>query len=148
VVARPDGDMIWIACAFERDGIGPVLPKGGRKKRESLEEAARREIAEETGLTDLHYLGELGSRERQDWRRRFWQVTHYLLFGTLQTVGTPTDPKHPPSRWAELGPELPLIWPEQVDLLRAQSALIRRLVGEWQAGQGSAPTDSERDRLS
>lgn len=40
------------------------FPKGHVESGETDEEAARREIEEETGLTDLEYLDDLGSYER------------------------------------------------------------------------------------
>jgi 8-oxo-dGTP pyrophosphatase MutT (NUDIX family) len=40
------------------------FPKGGLEEGESLLEAAKREIREEAGLTELALLGELGSYER------------------------------------------------------------------------------------
>ena len=40
------------------------FPKGGIEPGESALDAAKREIREEAGITDLEYLGELGSYER------------------------------------------------------------------------------------
>lgn len=41
-----------------------LFPKGHPEEGETDEEAARREIAEEAGLTDLEYLDDLGTYER------------------------------------------------------------------------------------
>lgn len=53
--------------AMVRHGVSNgawLFPKGHTDPGESDEDAARREIAEEAGLTDLELLGDLGSYER------------------------------------------------------------------------------------
>lgn len=59
------GDGGTIALVKNADGDGAWLfPKGHIEAEETDEEAARREILEETGLTDLEYLDDLGSYTR------------------------------------------------------------------------------------
>lgn len=58
------GDVGTIAVVRNRPGTGWFFPKGKIETGEDDETAARREIAEETGLTDLEYLDDLGSYER------------------------------------------------------------------------------------
>lgn len=59
------GDSGTIALVRRRDGDGAWLfPKGRVDGGETDEQAARREIFEETGLTDLELIDDLGSYER------------------------------------------------------------------------------------
>lgn len=59
------GDSGTIALVRRRGGDGAWLfPKGGVNDGEADEQAARREIFEETGLADLELIDDLGSYER------------------------------------------------------------------------------------
>ena len=59
------GDHGTIAMVRVRNGDGAWLfPKGHIEEGEDGETAARREIAEEVGLTNLEYLDDLGSYTR------------------------------------------------------------------------------------
>ena len=53
-----------VALVKRRPGTDWFFPKGGVEAGEAPEDAARREIEEETGLTELEYLDDLGSYER------------------------------------------------------------------------------------
>lgn len=58
------GDSGTIALVRTKGGRGWTFPKGHIEEGESDEVAARREIEEETGLTDLELIDDLGSYER------------------------------------------------------------------------------------
>jgi 8-oxo-dGTP pyrophosphatase MutT (NUDIX family) len=59
------GDRGTIAMVRRSNSNGAWLfPKGHAEEGETDEETARREVAEETGLTDLELLGDLGTYER------------------------------------------------------------------------------------
>jgi 8-oxo-dGTP pyrophosphatase MutT (NUDIX family) len=59
------GDGGTIALVQSKHGDGSWLfPKGHVEEGETLEETARREILEETGLTDLEFIADLGMYER------------------------------------------------------------------------------------
>jgi 8-oxo-dGTP pyrophosphatase MutT (NUDIX family) len=58
------GDGGTVAMVFSQNSKSWLLPKGHIEDGETDEEAARREIAEETGLTDLEYLDDLGEFTR------------------------------------------------------------------------------------
>jgi 8-oxo-dGTP pyrophosphatase MutT (NUDIX family) len=135
VVARlAEDDRVVIALTREPDYRPFILPKGGVEASESLEAAARREIAEEAGLSDLHLLAKLGQRERLDASRTRWITAHYFLFATRQVKGLPTDPAHRYQlAWAPLEALPVFLWPEQLELVQTNAALIERLLREFLA---------------
>jgi 8-oxo-dGTP pyrophosphatase MutT (NUDIX family) len=130
VVRRGEDGRVLVALAREKGLDSLVLPKGGVERGEALEEAARREIAEEAGFTDLTLLTDLGTRERLDYNKRRWITTHFFLFATGQSSGKPTDPEHEyESVWVPLDGDLSgLFWPEQRALLaEARETIIAHL---------------------
>lgn len=58
------GDSGMIALVRREGGTKWLFPKGRVEENETHEDAARREIAEEAGLTNLELLDDLGSYER------------------------------------------------------------------------------------
>jgi ADP-ribose pyrophosphatase YjhB (NUDIX family) len=135
VVARLEDGRVLVALAREADWPLFILPKGGVEVGESLEQAARREIAEEAGLTELRLLVKLGVRERLSHDRRRWNSVHYFLFATSQVEGAPTDLAHHYGVWWHPLRALPeMLWPEQLDLLRANAEDIERLVRQKEPG--------------
>lgn len=59
------GDKAQVAMVRHERGANTwFFPKGRVEESEDEEATARREIAEETGLTDLEFLGDLGTYER------------------------------------------------------------------------------------
>jgi 8-oxo-dGTP pyrophosphatase MutT (NUDIX family) len=123
VIARIEKASIVIALAREGDHENLVLPKGGVEPDESLVEAARREIEEEIGISELVCLGPLGVCERLSFNRKNWITTHYFLFLTAQVNATPTHSDrhwHGP-RWIGVGDDRGLaeiFWPEQRELIQ------------------------------
>lgn len=125
---------VYVSFAREKGFESSVLPKGRVKKKETAEQAARREIAEESGFSDLHLLADLGTLERMNFARTHWKITRYFLFATRQLEATPTDRKHPPSVWYPLRERPALYWPEQQALLDDNEARIRGLALAWHEG--------------
>jgi ADP-ribose pyrophosphatase YjhB (NUDIX family) len=127
VIARKDASAVLVALITEPGLSGYVLPKGHLEPGEDLEQAARREIVEEAGIADLVLVCKLGVKERLDFKKRAWKVTHYYLFTTSQSVCVPTDPKHQYSvGWFPLNALPPMFWPEQRDLVEQSSQQITR----------------------
>ena len=128
VVVRKDQSGIWVALVRERNQVQYVLPKGHLDPGEDEEKAARREIAEESGLTHLNILGDLGLRGRLDFGRKNWKNTRYFLFSTNQVEGTPTDPNHPHKvGWFPLDQLPEMFWPEQKALIDDKRDMIRKI---------------------
>jgi 8-oxo-dGTP pyrophosphatase MutT (NUDIX family) len=82
VVARVENAGVYIALVREKGLSHYVLPKGHVEAGESVEAAAKREIEEEAGFTELTLLAPLGIKERLDFGKRAWKQTHYYLFAT------------------------------------------------------------------
>jgi 8-oxo-dGTP pyrophosphatase MutT (NUDIX family) len=129
IVARTDGGRVYIASVRENDLALYVLPKGGVKQGEDLVQAARREIEEEAGLTQLLLLQKLAVRERLSYDKQTWLVIHYFLFATSQIEGTPTDVEHDYTLcWFPIEEPPPLLWPEQEELIETyRDRIIRNI---------------------
>src|SRR4051812_23626660 len=99
IVVRMDADQLFIALVRETNIPQFVLPKGGVDVGEDVEHAARREIAEEAGLTRLTLIREFAIQERLSYDKQVWLITHYFLFTTNQAVGMPTDTAYHTAMW-------------------------------------------------
>ncbi len=83
-----------------KNGNGAWLfPKGHIEEGETKEEAARREIQEETGLKNLEYVGELGSFERhpinKDGTYRISEIKVMYMFLFFAEEGAILAPEMP-----------------------------------------------------
>lgn len=83
------------------------LPKGHIEDGEDAITAARREIEEETGITNLDFVKDLGSYVRyrighEGKEDRSEQKTIYMfLFTTNEMELVPKDPHNPEAKWVE-----------------------------------------------
>jgi ADP-ribose pyrophosphatase YjhB (NUDIX family) len=97
VVVNPRGEL---AVVTQSDGTWS-LPKGHLRHGESALDAARREILEETGISELGLVRELGSYERpavRDGAPELKTITMFL-FSAPDAVLRPRDPANPQARW-------------------------------------------------
>ncbi len=126
---RQEGEKLLVALVREEGTQDYILPKGRVEDGEALEAAAKREIEEEAGLASLTLLRELGVRERMDFRRRSWKITHYFLFSTSQGQGHPTDPNHMyRCEWFPIDALPAMFWPDQKELIETNRRKIIDLV--------------------
>lgn len=130
VVARVEGGRVHVALVREGARFQYVLPKGHVESGEMVEQAARREIAEETGLTDLELLGTLGVRERLDFDRTSWKTTHYFLLVTTQRQGSSAHSGHEMT-WFPIDALPPMFWPEQRELIESNRGRILELLSGY-----------------
>lgn len=118
VVVRKQAGVVWVALAQEKIYDDYVLPKGHVEWGESVIEAARREIGEEVGISDLKLVEKLGVKTRLDFKKTEWKITHYFLYITNQEEAVPTHTEqHETMHWVPLDPVPKFFWPEQQDLV-------------------------------
>lgn len=129
VVARQYEGRVLIALVREGLRGAWVLPKGRQEHGETLEQAARREIEEEAGLSRLTLLDKLAVLERYDYPKTRWKVVHYYLFVTTQETGIPTDrTRHYDTSWFAIDALPHMFWPEQKALIETRRDHVKRLV--------------------
>jgi len=103
VVINQQGQVLVV----DQNGTSWSLPKGHVDPGEDPLKAAIREIMEESGVTDLHYLSTLGAYGRykiginsgED--KQEWKVLLFFLFRTGQNELKPQDPHNPQARWVQ-----------------------------------------------
>jgi 8-oxo-dGTP pyrophosphatase MutT (NUDIX family) len=129
-IVGPDGRIVIVR---QHDNSWS-LPKGGVEEGESLIEAARREIYEETGITDLVLIEELGTYDRYSIGRDGTGEDHslpmgrrtFFLFHTKETAFTPTDGEITEARWVTVDEALSLLThPRDVEFLASVRGRIR-----------------------
>lgn len=129
VVARAAESRVLIALVREGPFGAFVLPKGRVEQGETLEQAARREIEEEAGFSQLTLLDKLAVLERFDFSKTRWKAVHYFLFATLQVKASPTDPlRNYTVGWFPLDALPAMFWPEQKALIETRREHIAKLV--------------------
>lgn len=111
VVLNRDGKVLVVS----QHGTSWSLPKGHIEGNEKPIDAAKREIFEESGITDLEYVKDLGDYERnkiapdglgEDESER--KKIYVFLFKTKEDFLKPVDVENPEARWVskEEVPEL------------------------------------------
>ena len=101
VVLNARGEVLVV----NQRGNSWSLPKGHIDPGEDIQAAARREIAEEAGITELVFVRDLGVIERARIGRHGGEdpsemkQIHIGLFTTTQDELKPLDPQNPEARW-------------------------------------------------
>lgn len=101
VVLNNRGEVLVVS----QHGKAWSLPKGHIEQGEDPPTAAKREITEESGITELALIRELGTYERYKLNehgqedRNEWKTITVFLFRTNQRALAPRDPHNPEARW-------------------------------------------------
>lgn len=103
-VLNPDGKVLMV----EEFGRYWGLPRGHIEEGESPLATALREISEETGVSELEFVADLGSYTRstfdKDGKPNYREIKHITMycFRTRQTNLAPRDPDITDARWFTL----------------------------------------------
>lgn len=100
-------NSLGMVLVVNQNGTSWSLPKGHVESGEEPIEAARREILEESGISEIEFLRALGSYGRykiglntgED--KGEWKVLLFYLFKTRQNELNPKDPHNPQARWVK-----------------------------------------------
>lgn len=103
VVLNSDGQVLVVS----QHGTSWSLPKGHIDEGEDNLQAAKREIYEESGITDLEYIRDLGVYERYkigleaEEDKSELKTIYMYLFKTSQIDLKPIDPENPEALWVD-----------------------------------------------
>jgi len=103
VVLNQNGEVLVV----DQNGDSWCLPKGHIEEGETALDAAKREIAEESGVKNLIFIKELPSYKRYriglDGKDDLSELKtiHMFLFRTNETDLSPTDPHNTEARWVK-----------------------------------------------
>lgn len=127
IVVRRENQEPWIALTVEERKF-TELPKGGIEKGETLEEAAHREVVEETGITELTLVfpKPFYIEQRYGFYKKTWMIIHYFLYITDQIDATPQDPHHT-LLWVPLKQLPDMFWFKQKEWLMKETEQIQKL---------------------
>lgn len=119
VLRQENGEwLIALEQQTKMNGRGWCLPKGHVETDEDLETAAKREIAEEVGITEFTSFKYLVEKQRASLKKHEWKIIHYFLAITNQSELVPqdTDKLHR-AQWFKLHEEIPLVFEEQREVI-------------------------------
>lgn len=103
VVINPEGKVLVVS----QHGTSWSLPKGHIDEGEANLEAAQREIYEESGVTELEYIKDLGVYDRYrigleaEEDKSELKTIYMYLFKTNQMDLKPVDPENPEALWVD-----------------------------------------------
>jgi ADP-ribose pyrophosphatase YjhB (NUDIX family) len=131
VVVRKEDGKLLVGLIRDKKYEDYMLPKGGVEKGESLEEAAKREVFEETGINKLNLIFFLGKKERLSSKKHVWAITSYYLFTTDQVNGTQNLQEGEEDLvfgWLDINKLPSFFWPEQKDVIEENLEKIKKAI--------------------
>jgi len=131
VVLNSNGDV----CVVSQRGVAWSLPKGHLEVGEDALTAAKRETAEESGITQLKLICKLGTYSRYrlsktggDDKKTLKHITIFL-FTTEQMKLSPTDSKNPTARWVTVDEVSNLLThPKDKEFFESQTKVIFKVI--------------------
>lgn len=135
VIFRKEDGKTFYALLFRGDRFGQDsntwhLPKGTLYSEETLEQCARREIKEETGL-EVEIVAYLGSLHNvwysKDENKNIDKITHYFLCRYLSGDSLSMDKEHDEVKWleADQAMEKLALMPKNEDEIIERANLVR-----------------------
>ena len=102
VVLNAQGQVLVV----NQNGDSWSLPKGHKDPEEVPLETAKREIYEESGISQLEYIRDLGTYQRFRYKqgienKEVRKNIPIFLFRTNQIELKPVDPENPEARWVD-----------------------------------------------
>ncbi len=129
VVLRQEngGWLVALEQQVKMSGEFWCVPKGHVEEGEDLETAAKREIAEEVGVTEFESFEYLAEKQRPSLKGHEWKIIHYFLAVTKQVDLYPADTeKGHRAKWFLLFSDLPLLFEEQKELIEEIKRKIQK----------------------
>lgn len=120
LIIRRVNNSVLIGLIRDKKYAEYMIPKGGVEDGESPEEAAKREISEETGINKLKLVCYLDKKERLSFEKDRWGITNYFLFTTDQIRGEQNLQDSEEDlifEWFDINKIPVLLWPEQKELI-------------------------------
>lgn len=131
VYRRRNGRLDVLLCGRSADGVWG-LPKGAPEPGESIEEAARREVAEETGI-QVDIEAKIGTIEywfRLPTRELCHKVVHHYLMVPVGGDVSLRDQEYDQVKWFELEEaRRTLTYANEADLLAQAAAILQQEKG-------------------
>ncbi|MFH1036783.1 MAG: NUDIX domain-containing protein [Patescibacteria group bacterium] len=133
VVRKIIGGNVHISLLRDLPKHNWFLPKGHAEKGETVEQAAEREIGEETGLRKLKLVRKLGIKKRFSYNKEEFKTIHYFLFDSLEDkkpgiIQTDEfDSKTLEFKWFPLENLPKIFWQEQKEIIEKNLEFIKNI---------------------
>jgi periplasmic divalent cation tolerance protein len=152
IILNLKGDI----CLVNQQHYAWSLPKGHIEPGETVLETAKREIREETGLTNITLLNYLGHYSRFKMHRDGSDNTdelktmYFFLYLTPETTLTPQDPDNPIAEWLPIHTAIQrLTHPKDQSFLESHAPMIMSYFNaQFLVMTTTAPTEKEAKTLA